>query len=92
MALYAPGPLPSVRAMPQDVMALMDEVRCLRLVVESLVVTNSLNCTGVAHLVRSYDTPFERASWRLTYLMALEEAAKQQPQPAQVLSRLPIGL
>jgi hypothetical protein len=50
-----------------------DEIRFLRTLVDQLVMEGGTSWKVVQLRVKRYESPLERTSWRLSYLMALEE-------------------
>jgi hypothetical protein len=72
---------------------LIDEIRFLRQLVDKLIMESGVPWKVVHLRVKRYESHLERTSWRLSYLMATEEAAAVPfgRKPAKVLSLLPLG-
>ncbi len=83
--------LPSVQSVPSERDELRDEVTFLRLAIEGLVRRYNVPWEVVYEQLMRYESRLGRASWRLTYVMALGDACREQEKPPQVLSELPVG-
>jgi hypothetical protein len=67
-----------------------DEIRFLRAMVDQLVSQYGVPWVDILTRTRRHNSA-GRTNWRLTYIMALEEAAFAEQKPRKVLSELPLA-